>query len=602
MKNKNSFNFEFPFDSEKVDILKTIEKNCSDIQCAWLSGYFWNLSNKKSTLLQKKNNLFDLQENSKKSITIISASQTGNAKLLSERLSKYLNINDKKTVLKNASDYNFKKINHERFLILIVSTHGEGEPPEEALSLYRFVMSKKSLKLNNLYYSVFGLGDVSYNLFCQAAKDFDKRLEALGAKRLLKRIDADIEYEKKYLIWSKELLISLNKNQKNLSTSINFSQTNAQEKSNIYTKNNPVLAILSVNQKITGRNSIKDIRHIELDIKEKNFCYEPGDAIGVWYQNSDELIERLLKSLSIKMDNKITFNHSLITIFDVLKKSFDITTNTKDIVKKYSNITKNKFLEKIILDANKLKNYVKNIPLVQMIYDFPKDLSCEELLSILRPLTPRLYSIASSQSEIFHEVHITVGIVKKFIDNFLYLGGASGYLSHYLKIDDSLEIFVEKNNNFRLPKDKSASIIMIGSGTGIAPFRAFMQHRDNDGSTGKNWIFFGNPNFTEDFLYQIEWQRYLKNGVLNKMSLAWSRDQKNKIYVQDKMKENSREIWEWIQSGAYLYICGDASYMAKDVENTLLNIFQKNGNMDLEKSNEFLDYLRINKRYQRDVY
>lgn len=604
MNNKNPFDSMFPLSLEQIDLLKKFEKNCSNIQFAWLSGYFWHLSNQDYSNFKKNKNILSSEQKKIDSptITIISASQTGNARSLAERLNKYLNDNNKQSYLISASDYNFKKIKDEKFLILIISTQGEGEPPEEALSLYKFIMSKRAPKLNDLKYSVFSLGDSSYDLFCQAGKDFDKRFNELGGKKLLNRLDVDIEYEDDYIKWSKELLVLINKIDISCSTS-NFSKKDFfSDNINIYTKYNPATATILTNQKITGRNSIKDVRHIELNISDLNLKYTPGDALGVWYQNSEDLVKKILKLLSINTSDIIKIKNKNINISDALKNHFELTNNTKNLVKKYADITKNKFLKEIILNDEELSNYVKNTPLVNMISDYPKKISSQAFIDILRPLTPRLYSISSSQSETNDEVHITVGVVKKIISNCLHLGGASGYLSELLNIDDPVKIFIEKNNNFRLPKNTKTPIIMIGSGTGIAPYRSFMQQRDNDGATGKNWIFFGNPNFTEDFLYQIEWQNYLKNGLLTKMTLAWSRDQEKKIYIQDKIRENGQEIWDWIEENAHIYICGNASKMAKDVEETLLCIISKNGNMSIENSNEFLNNLRLNKRYQRDVY
>jgi len=603
MKNKNPFDVFFPFGIDKIEDLEKIEKNCSNIQYAWLSGYFWKLAHQTSaqSISEEKELFFKEQKNSE--ITIISASQTGNARALAKRFDQYLQHNNKKTRLVNISDYNFKKIKDERFLILIISTQGEGEPPEEALSFYKFITAKKAPRLDNLYYSIFGLGDVSYDLFCQAGKDFDKRFNELGGKRLLNRLDADIEYEEDYIKWSEELLFSLNKLNLSFITSLKKNNTkNITHQLNRCTKHNPVTATVLVNQKITGRNSTKDIHHIELDISSLNINYTPGDALGVWYQNSNDLVKKILKVFSINIFDQVNIKNKSITIFDALKNYFELTTNTKKIVEKYADITKNKVLQKIVSNSNSLNDYSKNNPFLKMIYDYPEKLSPQQLISILRPLTPRLYSISSSQSEVNDEVHITVGVVKKTISGTVHFGGASSYLSQCLKVDDSVKIFVEKNDNFRLPENNNTPIILIGSGTGIAPFRSFIQQRDNDEASGKNWIFFGNPNFTEDFLYQLEWQQYLKKGLLTKMSLAWSRDQEQKVYVQDKLKQNGKEIWNWIQNGAQIYVCGNATKMAKDVEKTLLEIFCQNTTMNNKESNEFLNNLRIKKRYQRDVY
>lgn len=604
MKNQNIFNCLLPLNLEQKNNLQVLEKTCSKIQCAWLSGYFWKIANQDS----ESNSLVIKKPHEAPVINIISASQTGNAKSLSERLCDFLNKNNKKSILINALDYKFKKIKDEKILILIISTQGEGEPPEEALSFYKFIMSKKAPKLDDLYFSIFALGDTSYNLFCQAGKDFDKRFQELGGKTLLDRFDADIEYEEDYKKWSEKLLISIDKKiLKNTSLTSSFSSSieqysNDSVSKNYYTKNNPAVGTILSNQKITGRNSNKDVHHIEIDIQNLSINYIPGDALGVWYENDGNLVKKILDFLSIDAFEKIKVKNNIITIFNALKNNFELTINTKKIVEKYAFLTKNKILQNIISDDVSLENYVLSTPLIKMIHDYPKKISSNELISLLRPLTPRLYSISSSQSETSDEIHITVGVVKQLISGKLYLGGASSYLSQFLKTDDKVKIFIEKNNNFRLPKDQNTPIIMICSGTGIAPFRSFMQQRDNDGAKGKNWIFFGNPTFTEDFLYQIEWQQYIKKGLLTKMSLAWSRDQKNKIYIQDKIIQSGREIWSWIQDGACIYVCGNASKMAKDVEKALLNIISKNSTMNLEDSDEFLNNLRLNQRYKRDVY
>ncbi|QCI17815.1 assimilatory sulfite reductase (NADPH) flavoprotein subunit [Buchnera aphidicola (Acyrthosiphon lactucae)] len=601
MKNQNMSDILLPLSSEQLNNLKQLESTCTNIQSAWLSGYFWKIANQRS---DTKSLTINQSNKSNQVITIISASQTGNAKSLSERLHEYFNKNNKISRLINASDYKFKKIKDEKILILIISTQGEGEPPEEALSLYKFIMSKNAPNLSNLYYSIFGLGDTSYNLFCQAGKDFDKRFKELGGNSLLDRFDSDIEYEDNYNKWSQDLLNSIDNKEINSKNSLLSSGKEDRTKfsKSYYTKKNPAKAIILTNQKITGRNSEKDIRHIEIDITNLNINYIPGDAVGVWYKNNIDLVKNMLELLSINMFDTIKIKNDLITIVDALQNNFELTTNTKNIVKNYAIITNNKFLKNIISNDANLQNYTIQTPLIKMINDYPSKLSSEQLISLLRPLTPRLYSISSSQAETQDEIHITVGVVKNLISGRLYLGGASGYLAESLKPDDTIKIFIETNNNFRLPVDQNTPIIMIGSGTGIAPFRSFMQQRDNDGSNGKNWIFFGNPNFTEDFLYQTEWQQYVKKGLITNMHLAWSRDQEHKVYVQDRIRENGKEIWSWIEEGAEIYVCGNASKMAKDVEKALLDIITKNSGLNIEDSHEFLNNLRVNKRYKRDVY
>lgn len=268
----------------------------------------------------------------------------------------------------------------------------------------------------------------------------------------------------------------------------------------------------------------------------------------------------------------------------------------------YAAFARDEALLAVVADKAQLQQFALATPIVDMVRRAPIELRAEQLLSLLRPLTPRLYSIASSQADVGEEVHITVGVVRYEIDGRPRTGGASGYLADRLAEDDELRVFIEHNDNFRLPGDPNTPVIMIGPGTGIAPFRAFLQQREADGAPGQNWLFFGNPHFTDDFLYQVEWQRYVKEGLLTKISLAWSRDQAEKIYVQDRVREQGAEVWRWIQQGAHIYVCGDANRMARDVEQALVAVVAEHGAMDLEQADEFLSELRIERRYQRDVY
>lgn len=573
---------------DKFNELVKIINTCSTNQIAWISGYCWGLLNNK-----KNENYEEI-----KKITIISASQTGNARTIANNLYQEL-INKKiKVKLFNAGDYNFKKIFEEKYLIIITSTQGEGEPPEEAFALYDFLMSKRAPKFKNTYFAVFGLGDKSYEFFSKAGKDFDNRLFELGGKRLLNRVDADIQYQTDEQKWRESILKILDEK----SYSLNINDNKIKKLNNVYSKSNPFFANIIKNQKITGKFSNKDVRHIEIDLGNSGISYTPGDALGIWYENDTKLVENFIDLFNLNKDHLLLINDKKISFYDALKKKFELTVNTNQITENFAYLSKNKKLLKIIQDKEKLKNFVQNIPIIEMAISYPCKLTENQLISFLRPLKPRFYSISSSQLENINEVHITVNIINFIINKRSYTGGASGYLSKQFE-DNNVSIFIEKNNNFRLPSDSNAPIIMIGPGTGIAPFRAFIQHRYNQNAIGKNWLFFGNQQFTEDFLYQTEWQKYFESGFLNKISLAWSRDQKNKKYVQDKIKEKNVEIWQWIKEGAYIYICGNANNMAKDVEKTLLKeVFCKCGNMNIESSKNFLYEMRLSHRYQRDVY
>lgn len=586
---------------EQLARLQTAVDDFSSHQLAWLSGYLWGMVNQNTVTSTPVSAPVPQDE----TITIISASQTGNARRLSEQLrekllSEKLNVN-----LVNAGDYKFKQIAQEKILVIVASTQGEGEPAEEAVALYKYLHSKKAPSLNETAYAVFALGDSSYEKFCQAGKDFDTQLAQLGAKPLLARIDADVEYQAIADAWIEELSQLLKARVPTQSThQLVAAQVGSVDEihSSPYTKTSPLTASLLVNQKITGRGSLKDVRHIEIDLGDSGLRYQPGDALGVWFDNDPALVEELVSLLWLTGDEKVQVAEQSYTLRDALTHHLELTQNTPLIVEKYANLSKDETLLGLISDKQALLHYAQNTPIVDMVRQAAAQPTAQEFVELLRPLTPRLYSIASSQAETEDEVHITVGVVRYDIDGRARTGGASGFLADRLKEGDELRIFIEHNDNFRLPADSTKPVIMIGPGTGIAPFRAFMQQRDNEEATGKNWLFFGNPHFVEDFLYQVEWQRYVKEGLLTNISLAWSRDQAQKVYVQDKLREQGEEVWHWIEEGAHIYVCGDANHMARDVEQALLEIISQYGNMDSESADEFLSELRVERRYQRDVY
>ncbi|MDN0105877.1 NADPH-dependent assimilatory sulfite reductase flavoprotein subunit [Yersinia rochesterensis] len=589
-----------PLSPEQLARLQAAVGEFSPTQMAWLSGYFWGMVNQQPGAV-----IAPVVAAPATAITLISASQTGNARRLAEQLrddllAAKLNVN-----LVNAGDYKFKQIAQERLLVIVASTQGEGEPAEEAVALHKFLFSKKAPKLPETAFAVFGLGDTSYEHFCQAGKDFDNKLAELGAQRLVERVDADVEYQESAQQWRQQVVAALQVRvpaQSTAAAAATKSGVVDEITSSPYSKTAPLTAQLSVQQKVTGRHSEKDVRHIEIDLGDSGLRYQPGDALGVWFDNDPALVDELLALLWLKGDEPVSIDGQNILVSQALRSHLELTQNTTVIVDKYAALSRDEKLIALLADKPALQHYAKNTPIVDMVRQAPSDLNADQLVALLRPLTPRLYSIASSQAETENEVHITVGVVRYEIDGRPRTGGASGYLADRLAVDDDIRIFIEHNDNFRLPANPETPVIMIGPGTGIAPFRAFMQQREADGATGKNWLLFGNPHFTEDFLYQVEWQRYVKDGLLTRIDLAWSRDQAHKIYVQDKLREQGAELWDWIQQGAHIYVCGDANRMAKDVEQVLLDVVALHGAMDAEQADEYLSELRLARRYQRDVY
>ena len=589
-----------PLTPEQLAKLQSAIGEFSPHQLAWLSGYFWGMVNQQPGTVA-----VTPAPAAAAAITVISASQTGNARRVAEQLRDDLTAAGLGVTLVNAGDYKFKQIAQEKLLLVVASTQGEGEPPEEAVALHKYLFSKKAPQMAGTAFAVFGLGDTSYENFCQTGKDFDARLAELGGERLFDRADADVDFKSAAEAWRKQIVDVLKQRVPQATaaqTQVSVAGSVAQIVSSPYSKESPLTASLAVKQKITGRNSDKDVRHIEIDLGESGLSYQPGDALGVWYHNDPDLVEEIIGLIWRTGDETVTLNDQTMTLREALTERLELTQNTTVIVEKYAALSRDEHLIELLADKHQLQQYAQTTPLPDMIRQAPADLDADQLVALLRPLTPRLYSIASSQEEVGSEVHITVGVVRYEVDGRARTGGTSGYLADRLEEDGELRVFIEHNDNFRLPANPQTPVIMIGPGTGIAPFRAFIQQRAAEGAEGLNWLFFGNPHFTEDFLYQVEWQRFVKDGVLSRIDLAWSRDQKHKVYVQDKLREQGAEVWRWIEQGAHIYVCGDANRMAKDVEQALLELLAEHGGMDAEQADEFLSELRVERRYQRDVY
>ncbi|WP_455648015.1 assimilatory sulfite reductase (NADPH) flavoprotein subunit [Lonepinella koalarum] len=594
-----------PIANELLQQIQTL----NPIQQAWLSGYCWAKSEQAgvapnavastTSVVSTDAQVAQIVQATPKNITVLSGSQTGNTRKVANTLVERLQVAGLPVKHINIGDYKTKQLADEEIVILLTSTQGEGEPPEEAVSLHKFLYGKKAPKLDKLQFAVLGLGDSSYEYFCGAAVAFDSKLAELGGTRLLERTDCDLDYQASADAWIEKIvpvLVAQNQATGTVTTTATTSAVTASS-SSIYTKENPFPATLLTRQKITGRGSDKDVRHVEFDISGSGLHYQAGDALGVWASNDEALVDEILDALKLDKDEKIVSNGADKTLHEALINDLEITQNTPQFVKGYS-----EFAELPETAVQNPQVFASSHPIVHIVKHYPATLTALQFVELLRPLTPRLYSIASSQAEVGEEVHLTVGVVRYQDGDTERQGCASHYLAERAEEDGEVRIFVEHNNNFRLPENHDTPIIMIGAGTGIAPFRAFVQQRAADEATGKNWLIFGNPHFSEDFLYQTEWQTFAKDGYLHKYSFAWSRDQDEKIYVQDKIRENATDIWAWLKDGAHIYVCGDANKMAKDVEKALLDVIAEQGKFTLEEADEYLDELRQDKRYQRDVY
>lgn len=598
-----------PLNDQQIGQLQLAASELSPQQLAWVSGYFWGVS-QTSGAAQPINQAAAAAAVSSEpagKLSIIYASQTGNAKGVAEALKEEASAAGIAVELFDASDYKGKNLAKETHVIIVASTNGEGEAPDNAIELHEFLQSKKAPKLDNLKYAVIGLGDSSYEFFCQTGKDFDAYLSKKGATPFLERIDLDVDYEAPAAEWRKQ---ALEKVKETLATGdysnngqvVQLPVGQAAHSVSQYTKQNPYTATLLASQKITGRDSGKDVRHIEIDLEGSGLTYQPGDALGVWFENSPELAAAILKQVSLTGEEPVDVDGEQISLQKALVEKYEITSANPQQVVAFTELSGSKKLEKLTADKDKLRQYAGNTQVIDLLSEKKTKLTAEQLVGLLRRLTPRLYSIASSQTEVDEEVHLTVGVVEYQQGDESRFGGASSFLSHRLEEGDEVKVFIEHNNNFKLPQDDNVPVIMIGPGTGIAPFRSFVQERDNRDAEGKNWLFFGDRTFTQDFLYQVEWQKYLKSGVVNQLDVAFSRDQQEKVYVQHRILEHSAQVWQWLQDGAYIYVCGDATRMAKDVHEALITIVEQQGKKNREEAEQFVNDLRKAKRYQRDVY
>ena len=593
-----------PLSQEQVQKLQGLVAELNPIQQAWVSGYL--AANANAGALTGGVAATPAAGDAAP-LTILYGSQTGNAKGVASKLKEQAESRGLTVKLVNMADYKPTALKKEKFITVVVSTYGEGEPPEDAESLHEFLTTKKAPKLDGVKVAVIGLGDSSYEFFCQTAKDFEERFNKLGAETIFQRADLDVDYDDEAAKWIDGALDVFEpdlKAQQQASggqvVAMPFGA--AAPVASQYTKQNPFAAELSVVQKITGRDSTKDVRHVEISLEGSDITYTPGDSLGVYFLNDEALVDEVLTLTQIDASSTVKLGDEELSVRDALIEKLELTQSYPGFVEKYATATGNPDLLKLVEDKAAMREYIEPRQIFDIIRQNPAQLEAQTLVDCLRKLQARLYSIASSQAEVEEEVHLTVGLVEFDAFGSEHLGGCSGYLARRAEEGCKVKVFSEHNDNFRLPANDETPIIMVGPGTGIAPFRAFLQERDAREASGKNWLFFGNPHFTQDFLYQVEIQGYLKSGLLTKVDVAFSRDQAEKVYVQDKLRKNSQEVFAWLEAGAHFYICGDANRMAKDVHQALVDIIKENSGKDDEQAEQYLKDLRSANRYQKDVY
>ncbi|MED0688099.1 assimilatory sulfite reductase (NADPH) flavoprotein subunit [Anoxybacillus ayderensis] len=582
-----------PFNEEQVELLNRLWPTLNSAQKLWLSGYL--AATESVGALQQ-------EASATKEVTVLYGSQTGNAQKLAEKVGETFKHRGFHVTVSSMLDFKPNELKKINTLLIVVSTYGEGEPPDNALSFYEFLHSRRAPKLDHLRFSVLALGDTSYEHFCKTGKDFDKRLEELGGKRLYERVDCDVDYEEKAAKWLEGVLGELDKQG---AISVATTSSAQAKPTTIYSRKHPFQAEVLENINLNGRGSNKETRHIELSLEGSGLVFEPGDALGVFPKNDPELVDAMIEKMKWNPDILVSIEEKEEPLREALLSRLEITVLTEQLLQAFATFSGDPVFHALLSSEQeaKRKEYMKGRDVLDVLCDFGSwEMTPQQFVSSLRKLQPRFYSIASSLLAYPDEVHITVGAVRYEAHGRLRKGVCSTFCAERLHIGDKLPVFVHQNPNFKLPKDTHTPIIMIGPGTGVAPFRAFIQEREAIGAKGKSWLFFGDQHFVTDFLYQTEWQTWLKNGVLTKMDVAFSRDTKEKVYVQHRMIEQSKELFRWLEEGAAVYVCGDKQRMARDVHETLIHIIAKEGKMTNERAEAYVADMQKQKRYQRDVY
>ncbi|HEU0162084.1 MAG TPA: assimilatory sulfite reductase (NADPH) flavoprotein subunit [Rhizomicrobium sp.] len=535
-------------------------------------------------------------------ITILYGSETGNSAGLARDFASRLQAAGVAARAVDMDSYKVRALKEERILLVITSTHGEGDPPQSALNFFEFIEGRKAPRLPGLRFSVLALGDSTYEKYCEAGKRLDRRLEELGATRLAPRIDCDVDYEAPAVQWMTVLEPLLPKNSG--PPSAVAARTAVPAAAARFDKRHPFDAPVIENLVLTGRGSSKETRHVELSLAGSGLAYAPGDALGLFARNDAELVEAILNHAGLSGDTPVARNGGETSLAAALTSDFEIVAATPRFLESWAELSDAAALRRLAAPENAAERnaYLHQHHVIDIIRDFPvPGLRAESFVPGLRPLQPRLYSIASSLAAVPDEVHLTVATVRYELRGEPRGGVASGHLSSRAAPDTLLPVYIQDNPHFRLPGD-DAPIVMIGAGTGVAPYRAFLQEREARGATGKSWLFFGERNSRSDFLYQLEWQEHLRSGLLTRMDVAFSRDRADKVYVQHRLRERASDLYAWLEEGAHLYVCGDAAHMAPDVHAALLSVLQDEGHLGPEAAEEYLRTLQRDHRYQRDVY
>lgn len=586
-----------PFSAEDLAFLNQLVQRSTPLQRSWLSGFLAGLDAAQGGAGALAAVPAAQAPRPRVPLTVLYGSESGNAEALAYKAKKAaakLNCDAK---IVDMGDTDVASLAKSKNLAVYVSTWGEGDPPQRAVDFYKDLMSDHAPRFDGVKYAVLSLGDTAYVNFCETGKKIDARLTELGATRIHDRIDLDLDFAKAASAWTDALLEKFSPAVETPSATVvhvDFKGTAVDDEpaEPLYTAEDPAEAEISALVNLNGSGSSRETYHVELAVEADGFRYEPGAAIGVLPENDPALAADVARAVGLDGDASLVLK---------IARGYDITTLSRSTVDAYAKLTGRKDVAKLA-DAAALATFSADRQLVDLFAEYPEKLTADQLLRLLRPLPGRLYSVASSIKAHPGEAHLLIGAVRWASHGRKRGGVTSTYFADRRKVGDKVRVYVKPNRHYALPADGARPIIMIGAGTGVAPYRGFIEDRVESGATGKSWLFFGERNYTNDFLYQLEWQEHLASGALSRIDVAFSRDQPEKIYVQHRLWQQRQDILAWLDEGAHLYVCGDEKGMAKDVDTTLVKVLAEPLKGDEEAGRAKLKELTKAGRYQRDVY
>lgn len=582
-----------PFTPEDIDVLNSVVARTTPQQRAWLAGFFAGFEAAQSGAQPQP----VAAAKPRQPLTILYASESGNAEALAMRAKKSAQKHGLDAKVFDFADADFTLLSKAKNLLVFAATWGEGDPPSRAVDFYTALMGDKAPRIEGVRFAVLALGDTAYAQFCATGKAIDARLEALGGTRAFTRVDLDLDYAKQAADWTEKALTELAPADETGTATVvhvDFKGAGliAEDDEPQFTAENPLTGEISTLINLNGTGSTRETWHIEVATDASGFSYLPGDAIGVLPENDPQLALEVAEAVGLGADGGVV---------QKLRERYDITTLSRAFVEAYARLTGRTDVA-ALAEQKAFSDFAADRQLIDLIETYPEKLTPDQLFSVLRPLPGRLYSVASSPKAHPGEAHLLIGAVRWESHGRKRGGVSSTYFADRRKVGDPVRVYVKPNRHFRIPEDGNRPIIMIGAGTGVAPYRAFIEERVELGAAGKSWLVFGERNYTNDFLYQLEWQDHLASGALSRIDVAFSRDQPEKIYVQHRLWEARADIIKWVEEGAHIYVCGDEKGMARDVDVALARILAEAARGDDEAGRAKLKELAKAGRYQRDVY